>query len=94
MGFANPVGLAVDPLNNDIVVASENTDAILVFSRTASGLAVAPLRKIQGPATGPFFPTGVTVDTVNNEIAVANFGSNSLTVFPRTATGDVPPSGR
>jgi DNA-binding beta-propeller fold protein YncE len=61
-----------------------------VYGQTATGNA-APLRTIQGGATGLSGPEGVAVDLVNNELFVANFGANSITIYSRTATGNVAP---
>jgi DNA-binding beta-propeller fold protein YncE len=91
-GLRFPVGVAVDLANNELVVANEGTptDSITVYSRTASG-ATAPLRTLQGAATGLSGPRGVAVDSVNNELVVANVGNNSVRVYSRTASGNVEP---
>jgi hypothetical protein len=49
-------------VNNEIVVANFFSDAITVYSRTANG-DVAPLRTIQGPATGLSGSVDVAVST-------------------------------
>ena len=67
--LADPAGLAVDTVNNEILVA--NISSITVYSLTASGNA-APLRTISGATTELAQPIGLAVDTVNNEILVAN----------------------
>jgi DNA-binding beta-propeller fold protein YncE len=105
-GLIAPVGIAVDTVNNELVV----TDAIflkdpdpfpfppsvMVYSRTASG-DTAPLRTLSGAATGLNEPTGVVVDTVNDELVVVNSqggrvnGEGSVTVYSRTASGGPPP---
>jgi DNA-binding beta-propeller fold protein YncE len=82
-------GIAMDALNDEILVASSGNSAIVVYARTDSGLA-APKRVISGASTGLNSPISVAVDAVNDEIFVV--GANSiLTVYPRTADGDVPP---
>ena len=87
----DPVGLAVDTVNNEVVVANFSGHSITVYGRTAGG-NVAPLRTISGAATGLNFPFGLAVDTVNNEVVVVNSRGNfSITVYSRTASGDVPP---
>ncbi len=83
-------GVAIDPVNNEVLVPSTLEDAILVFNRAASG-NVAPLRVIQGPATGVNKPQGIAVDTVNNEIALANELTPSITIYSRTTSGNVAP---
>jgi hypothetical protein len=83
-GLVNPAGLAVDTVNNEILVA--NISSITVYSLTASG-NVPPLRTISGVELAQ--PVGLAVDTVNNEILVANV--SSITVYSRTANGNVAP---
>ena len=85
-GLVNPAGLAVDTVNNEILVA--NISSITVYSLTASA-NVSPLRTISGVDTKLAQPVGLAVDTVNNEILVANVGS--ITVYGRTANGNVAP---
>jgi DNA-binding beta-propeller fold protein YncE len=83
-------GIAIDPVNNEVVVPSTLEDAILVFGRTASG-NVPPIRVIQGALTGISKPQGIAIDAVNNEIALANEATPSITVYARTASGNVAP---
>ena len=85
-----PQGLAVDTVNNELLVANANFGSIQIYSRTASGDA-APLRTIQGATAGMSDPRGLAVDTVNNEVLVTNFATNSIRVYSRTADGDVAP---
>ena len=90
-GLDGPFGLSVDTVNNEVAVANNTGTAmsLTVYSRSANG-NVAPLRTIQGAATGLGFPIGVVVDTVNNEI-VADSDNLSVTVYSRTANGNVAP---
>ncbi|HKF17741.1 MAG TPA: hypothetical protein VKF14_11195 [Candidatus Dormibacteraeota bacterium] len=83
-------GIAIDPVNNEVIVPSTLEDAILVFGRTASG-NVPPLRVIQGALTGISKPQGIALDTVNNEIALANEATPSITVYARAASGNAAP---
>jgi hypothetical protein len=85
-GLSNPAGLALDAVNNEILVA--NISSITVYSQAASGNA-PPLRTISGAATGLAQPIGLAVDTLNDEILVANV--SSITVYSRTASGNVAP---
>ena len=85
----HPNGIAVDTLNDEILVASSGNSSIVVYERTASGLA-APKRVISGASTGLSSPIGIAVDAANGEIFVVSANS-LLTVYPRTADGDVPP---
>lgn len=84
-----PMGIAVDPANDEIAVASNGNDAILFFRRTAEG-DVQPARVIRGPRTGIRSPMGVAIH--GDELWVANFGDHTALVFPRTAGGDVAPA--
>jgi DNA-binding beta-propeller fold protein YncE len=81
--------VAIDTANNELLIASNNTSAVTVYSRTANG-NVAPLRTISGVSTG-LTPNGLAVDPVNNEIVVANTSPRSLTIHARTASGDLAP---
>jgi hypothetical protein len=91
-GLLLPVGVFVDTVNDELIVANGNDDSITVYPRTATG-NVAPIRKLHGAATGLGAPLGVIVDNVNNELLVANFRDTerSITVYARTATGDTAP---
>src|SRR5262249_6284221 len=84
-------GVSVDTLNNEVIVSDDNTHAVMVYSRTASGPAL-PLRVIQGLSTGLDFPSSTMVDTVNNEVwANMNDTSDRSTVYSRTAVGNALP---
>jgi 6-phosphogluconolactonase (cycloisomerase 2 family) len=83
--------VAIDPVNNEVLVPSRLEDALLVFNRAASG-DVAPIRVIQGPLTRINNANGgVAVDTVNNEIALVNANTPSITIYNRLANGNVAP---
>ncbi|HXH26184.1 MAG TPA: hypothetical protein VNI78_13110 [Vicinamibacterales bacterium] len=84
-----PMGIALDEERDELIVASNGNDAILVFPRTAQG-NVAPVRAIRGPRTGIASPMAVAVR--GDELWVANFGDHTALVFPRTAHGDVAPT--
>jgi DNA-binding beta-propeller fold protein YncE len=83
-----PMGVAVDEANNEIFVANNGDNSVLVFARTAGG-NVQPKRVIRGPATGIKGPMGVSI--AKDEIWVANFGTHTALVFPRMAAGNVAP---
>jgi hypothetical protein len=91
----NPAGLAVDTVNNEILVANtsfvtdpDHPSSITVYNRTDSG-NVAPKRTISGALTKLAQPIGLAVDTVKDEVLVGNEGS--ITVYGRTANGNVAP---
>ncbi len=83
-----PMGVAVDEVNNELVVANNGDNSVLVFARTANG-NVQPKRVIRGAATGIKGPMGVAI--AKDEIWVANFGDHTALVFPRLAAGNVAP---
>ncbi len=93
-GLVGPAGLAVDTLNSELVVVNADgfggNPSITVYPRTANG-NVAPLRSLQGPATGLSLPGGVALDAATNELVVTNRNNNSITVYPRTASGNAAP---
>ena len=55
------VGVALDLIHDEIFITSTNNDSIRVFSRLANG-NVAPLRTIEGAATGLDAPWGIALD--------------------------------
>ena len=85
-----PTGLFVDAGREELYVANDGGNSILVFHTDASGNA-APVRVLKGPKTQLSYPSSVFVDSNNDELWVANFGNHRATVFRRTATGDTAP---
>ena len=83
-----PMGVAVDEANNELFVANNGDNSVLVFARTANGNA-QPKRVIRGAATGIKGPMGVAI--AKDEIFVANFGDHTALVFPRLAAGNAAP---
>ncbi len=97
LGLANCVGglppisgIAVDAANAELIVVNGAPPSITVFSQSASG-DVAPLRTIEGAATGLVCPVSVAVDPTNGEIFVGDGHIGEVRVFSRTATGNVAP---
>jgi DNA-binding beta-propeller fold protein YncE len=84
------MGIDVDTENEEIAVADNGDNSILIFRRSASGDA-EPVRVIRGNRTGIVSPMGVAIDVKNNEIWVANYGDHTAVVFARTANGNVAP---
>jgi len=81
------------PLGREFAVPGSGTinpPSITVYARTAKGDA-APLRKIQGPATGLNWPTGLAFDDQARELFVANDASHEILVFDAAAKGNVRP---
>lgn len=84
----NPDNVAVDPVHDEIFVASRE-GAVLVYPRQANG-NVAPIRILQGPKTTLKGPNRVAVDPENDLIFVTTRFASVLT-FARTAKGDTAP---
>ena len=85
--------LAVDTVNDEIVVPNPFAQALLFFRAGAEG-DEKPLRMIQGPKTifgGSMDTDNVSIDTVNRELYVTQEGSDSILVFSSRAAGDVAP---
>ena len=85
-----PSGLAYDPETNELFVANDTGNSVLVFDASADG-NVAPLRVLKGPKSLISNPTGVFFDLKNNELWVANFGNHTATVYNSKAVGDTAP---
>ena len=69
-------GLAVDSVNNEIVVTSQHNHAVVVFRKQAEG-EEPPLRLLQGDRTGLGNPHGIAIDTQNDLLFVTNHGQAS-----------------
>ena len=89
--FNWPSHLALHEERQELFVANDADDSILVFRSTDKGDA-APIRTIKGPNTGIKNPPGIALDTKNGEISVASMGTHAVLFFPVTANGDVKPS--
>jgi 6-phosphogluconolactonase (cycloisomerase 2 family) len=89
-GLNGVADLAVDTVNNELVVLNQFAPSVTVYALTANG-NVAPLRTLTGASTGLNNPVSLAVDTVNNELLLANAGNNSVLVYARTANGNVAP---
>ena len=85
-----PMGIDVDAAHDEVTVANNGDNSVLIFRRTATG-DVAPLRALRGPRTGINRPMGVSIDPKNNEIWVSNFGDHTALVFAREASGNAAP---
>src|SRR5262249_28314552 len=83
-------GLFVDSDREELYVANDGGNSILVFNTDASGDA-APIRVLKGPKTQLSYPSSVFIDLKHDELFIANFGNHKVTVFPRTASGDMAP---
>ncbi len=100
--FSKPVGVAIDTVNNEIVVTNDGGDggvsAVLVFPRTGNGL-LAPTRTISGASTMLDKTRQLQVDMTNGEYIVTTQGDRAvvppvfgaLLVWNRLDTGNVAP---
>ena len=85
-----PMGIDVDAARDEVAVANNGDNSVLIFRRTSRG-DVAPLHTLRGPRTGINRPMGVSIDAKNNEIWVSNFGDHTALVFAREANGNAAP---
>jgi DNA-binding beta-propeller fold protein YncE len=85
-----PMGISLDPVHDEIAVASYGNDSILIFHRNDEG-DVEPVRAIHGSRTVLAGPMGVSIDAKNEEIWVTNYREHTAAVFARTAQGNVAP---
>ena len=95
--YAAYSSVAVDPINNEVVLTDENLFQILVYDRTAntppSARLTEPKRIIAGLNTKIEFQCGLYIDPTNGNIyAVNNDTVDTLVIFDRTAKGNVPPT--
>ncbi|MBI2816807.1 MAG: hypothetical protein HYX72_07690 [Acidobacteria bacterium] len=89
-GMNLPLGIFLDSVSGQLIVANSGDDSVLFFDRNANGNA-APVRVLKGPATNLKGTSGVFVDTKRNELWVTNWENHTATVYPRTAQGNVAP---
>jgi 6-phosphogluconolactonase (cycloisomerase 2 family) len=85
-----PAAMAWDPEKQELYVANDAGNGVLVFGADANGDA-APLRAIQGPKTGIRYPTGLYLDLKNRELWLANMGNHAATAYKMDANGNVAP---
>ena len=84
----NPVGLAVDPINGN-VVAVDSANRVLIFNSAGvfqstfgspgTGAGQFSLRPVSGAPTG-----GVAIDPTNENILVTDWGNNRVQIFSST----------
>jgi DNA-binding beta-propeller fold protein YncE len=93
--YAAYSAVAVDPVNNEVVMTDENLFQILVYDRLANTPPTAkmtePKRIISGENTKIEFQCGLYIDPKNGDIyAVNNDTVDTLVIFSRNARGNVP----
>jgi DNA-binding beta-propeller fold protein YncE len=86
-----PLGIYLDPVNGQLVVANSGDNSILFFDKNANG-DVAPARLIKGLATAIDGPSGVLADAKRNELWVTSWNTHIATVYPLNAQGNVVPT--
>jgi DNA-binding beta-propeller fold protein YncE len=85
-----PMGLAIDPVHNEIAIVNNGDNSVLFYRRTDTG-DVAPVHAIRGPRTRINRPMGIAIDTKNDEVWVANFADHTALAFNRSDNGDQAP---
>ena len=85
-----PTGIAFDQDRDELFVANDGGNSVLVFSALARG-DVAPLRVLRGPKSLVSNPTGIFLDKANNELWVASFGNHTAAVYNPMANGNAAP---
>ncbi|HEY2986249.1 MAG TPA: hypothetical protein VGL11_00880 [Candidatus Binatia bacterium] len=93
--YASYSSVAVDPINNEVILTDENLFNVLAFNRLENSPATAisqPKRVIGGLKTKIEFQSGLYLDPKNGDIyAVNNDTVDTLVIFSRNANGDAPP---
>jgi DNA-binding beta-propeller fold protein YncE len=94
--YAAYSAVAVDPINNEVILTDENLFQILVYDRMANTPAQAkmtePKRVLGGLETKIEFQCGLYIDPKNGDIyAVNNDTVDTLVIFSRDQKGNVPP---
>lgn len=87
-------GIAIDPVNHEVVVSDENRFSLIVYDRKADTIRIAEeKRRISGHNTKIEFICGVAIDPQTREIyTVNNDTMDNLVVFDPNARGDAAPS--
>jgi DNA-binding beta-propeller fold protein YncE len=92
--YSTTAGLAVDPVNGDVVMSDENRFSLMVYDRAAEQTGVAEIRRrIAGPRTKIEFICGVAIDPVTRDIYTVNSDTlDNMIVFSHDQQGDVAPA--
>jgi len=88
-------GVAVDTVNDLVMMSDTNRKSLLLYSRTSGSLsrqATTPLQQIMGPDTGVGFVAGVALDPEHRELfTVNNDVEDRMVVFDYGARGNAKP---
>jgi DNA-binding beta-propeller fold protein YncE len=92
--YSTFAAIAVDPVNDEVIMSDENRFNLLVYGRTINPKGVAePRRQVGGLHSKMEFICGVAVDPLSREIYTVNNDTlDNLVVFSPDARGDVPPA--
>jgi DNA-binding beta-propeller fold protein YncE len=92
--YSTIAGMAVDPVNGDVIMSDENRYSLMVYDRTLQSQGVAETRRrIAGPRTRIEFISGVAVDPVTRDVYTVNSDTmDNMIVFSRDQKGDVAPA--
>ncbi len=89
-------GIAVDPVNNEVLLSDQNRKSLLFYERRAGSRSpevTEPLRQVIGPRSGLGFVAGVAIDAVKHQYyAVNNDVEDRMVVFSRDAQGNALPA--
>ena len=90
-------GVAVDAINNRVVMSDSNRHGLLTYERTAGTVAgkeaTEPLGNVRGPVSGMMFVASVALDPQRREMyTVDNDIGDRLLTFPYGADGNARPS--
>jgi DNA-binding beta-propeller fold protein YncE len=89
-GMNWPTGVAFDAERQELYVANQAGDAVLVFGANQQG-DVAPIRVLKGPKTLMHNPSDVFLDMTNNEMWIASYGNHLALAYKLGASGDTAP---
>ena len=89
-GMNWPTGVAFDSERQELYVANQAGDAVLVFGANQQG-DVAPIRVLKGPKTLMHNPSDVFLDMTNNEMWIASYGNHLALAYKLGASGDTAP---
>jgi hypothetical protein len=88
-------GMALDTVNNRVIISDENRHSMLVYDRTAGSFSndvTEPVQHVFGPDTQIGFVAGVEVDPSRKEFyTVNNDGGDKMVVFGYGEEGNIAP---
>lgn len=92
-GMRNPRGTAVSPDGNNVYVAGQADNSVVIFDRTASDGTLTYVGRERHNSNGVQsmrYPTGVVVSPDGKHVYVASYGSGAVVSFTRNSgTGEL-----